>query len=65
MKILFTDLDDTLLNNQSQVSPENKAFLDEFLADGNRLALASGRPLLSVMEGKELAGLKRAGIFLS
>ena len=65
MKMLFTDLDDTLLNNQSQVSPETKAFLDEFLAAGNRLVLSSGRPLMSVMEVKELAGLTQPGIFLS
>lgn len=65
MKILFTDLDDTLLNNQSQVSPETRAFLDEFLAAGNRLVLCSGRPLVSVMEVKELAGLTQPGIFLS
>lgn len=65
MKLLFTDLDDTLLNNQSQVSPETKAFLDEFLADGNRLVLSSGRPLMSVMEVTELAGLHQPGIFLS
>lgn len=65
MKILFTDLGDTLLNSQSQVPPETKAFLDEFLADGNRLVLSSGRPLMSVMEVKELAGLHQPGIFLS
>ena len=65
MKMLFTDLDDTLLNSQSQVSPETKAFLDEFLAAGNRLVLSSGRPLMSVMEVKELAGLHQPGIFLS
>ena len=65
MKILFTDLDDTLLNNQSQVSPESKAFLDEFLASGNRLVLSSGRPLTSVLEVKEQAGLNQPGIFVS
>lgn len=65
MKLLFTDLDDTLLNNQSQVSPGTKAFLDEFLAAGNRLVLSSGRPLMSVMEVKEAAGLHQPGIFLS
>lgn len=65
MKLLFTDLDDTLLNNQSQVSPETRAFLDEFLAAGNRLVLSSGRPLMSVMEVKELTGLTQPGIFLS
>lgn len=65
MKLLFTDLDDTLLNNRSQVSPETKAFLDEFLANGNRLVLCSGRPLMSVMEVKKEAGLDQPGIFLS
>lgn len=65
MKLLFTDLDDTLLNNKSQVSPGTKAFLDAFLAAGNRLVLSSGRPLSSVMEVKESAGLHQPGIFLS
>lgn len=65
MKLLFTDLDDTLLNNKSQVSPGTKAFLDEFLAAGNRLVLSSGRPIMSVMEVKEAAGLHQPGIFLS
>lgn len=65
MKLLFTDLDDTLLNNQSLVSSESKAFLNEFLADGNRLILSSGRPLASVLEVKEQAGLNQPGIFVS
>lgn len=65
MKLLFTDLDDTLLNNHSQVSPETKVFLDEFLADGNQLVLCSGRPLMSVLEVRERAGLTQPGIFLS
>lgn len=64
MYLLFTDLDDTLLNNQSQVSPETKAFLDDFLAAGNRLVLSSGRPLLSVLEVKQEAGLTHPGIFV-
>lgn len=64
MKLLFTDLDDTLLNNKSQVSPRTKAFLDEFLAEGNRLVLCSGRTLMSVLEVKENAGLTQPGIFL-
>ena len=34
MKLLFTDLDGTLLNSDSRVSPGTKAFLDEFLAAG-------------------------------
>lgn len=65
MKLLFTDLDETLLNNQSQVSPETRAFLDEFLSSGNKLVLASGRTLMSVLEVKEQTGLNQPGIFLS
>ena len=64
MYLLFTDLDDTLLNNQSQVAPETKAFLDKYLAAGNRLVLSSGRPLLSVLEVKQKAGLDQPGIFV-
>ena len=63
MKLLFTDLDGTLLNNDSQVSPGTKAFLDDFLQAGNKLILSSGRPLLSILEVKEKAGLTQPGIF--
>lgn len=65
MKLLFTDLDGTLLNNDSEVSPKTKAFLDDFLSSGNKLILSSGRPLGSILEVKENAGLTQRGIFLS
>ncbi len=65
MKLLFTDLDGTLLNNASQVSPGTRAFLNEFLAAGNRLILSSGRPKDSVLEVKNRAGLSQPGILLS
>lgn len=65
MKLLFTDLDGTLLNHDSMVSAGTKAFLDEFLAAGNRLILSSGRPRDSVLEVKENAGLNQPGILLS
>ena len=64
MKILFTDLDGTLLNNNSEVSEGTKAFLDEFLAAGNKLVLSSGRPKDSVLEVKNNAGLTQSGILL-
>ncbi|MCM1123975.1 MAG: Cof-type HAD-IIB family hydrolase [Eubacterium sp.] len=64
MKLLFTDLDGTLLNNDSQVSAGTKAFLDEFLAAGNKLILSSGRPKNSVLEVKNNAGLTQSGIVL-
>lgn len=64
MKILFTDLDGTLLNNQSMVSEKTKSFLDEFIHAGNKLVLSSGRPLNSILEVKELAGLDYPGILI-
>jgi len=65
MKILFTDLDGTLLNNQSMVSKNTKAFLDDFIRAGHKLVLSSGRPLLSILEVKEQAGLHYPGIVIS
>lgn len=64
MKLLFTDLDGTLLNDESQISPDTRTFLDEFLAAGNRLVLSSGRPLASILEVKEAAGLTQPGILI-
>lgn len=64
MKILFTDLDGTLLNNESMVSDKTKSFLDGFIHAGNKLVLSSGRPLDSIMEVKEQAGLDYPGIFI-
>ena len=62
MKLLFTDLDGTLLNNESKVSAGTKAFLDEFLEAGNKLILSSGRPVNSVLEVARDAGLTQSGI---
>lgn len=64
MKILFTDLDGTLLNNESQVSAKTQAFLKDFIAAGNKLVLSSGRPLDSILEVKEQAKLDYPGIFI-
>lgn len=62
MKILFTDLDGTLLNNASKISARTKAFLDGFIHAGNKLVLSSGRPLDSILEVKETSGLDYAGV---
>lgn len=65
MKLLFTDLDGTLLNHNSQVSAGTKAFLDKFLSAGGKLILSSGRPKDSVLEIMRDAGLTCPGILLS
>ncbi|MCM1155580.1 MAG: Cof-type HAD-IIB family hydrolase [Roseburia sp.] len=64
MKILFTDLDGTLLNNESMISDRTKQFLDDFTRRGNKIVLSSGRPLLSVLEVKENAHLDYPGILI-
>ena len=56
-KILFSDMDGTLLKNDSTVSPETKQVLDRMTAAGHRLVLTSGRPLDSMLEVMEQEGL--------
>lgn len=48
-KILFLDLDGTLLNDNKRVSPENQQALDLAVSRGHKVVLASGRPLRSVL----------------
>lgn len=64
MKLLFTDLDGTLLNKDAQVSPGSRHFLEKFIQDGNKLLLSSGRPLPSVQEVLRSSGLPSDGILL-
>ena len=63
-KILFTDLDGTLLNNDSMISDRTKKSLDSMISSGNKLVLSSGRPLDSILEVKEQAGISYPGIFI-
>lgn len=63
-KILFTDLDGTLLNNQSLIHPEMKAALEKMIAAGHVLVLSSGRPLHSIIGIKEKADINYPGIYI-
>jgi len=63
-KILFTDLDGTLLNNRSQIDIEMKQALQDMTAAGHYLVLSSGRPLDSILEVKELAGINFPNVFI-
>lgn len=47
-KIIFTDLDGTLLDSSHQVSPKNKKLMRQALQEGHQIVIASGRPLASV-----------------
>lgn len=63
-KILFTDLDGTLLNNDSLVIHRMKKALDDFCEAGNTLVLTSGRPLNSIMHVKGHADISYKGMYI-
>lgn len=63
-KILFTDLDGTLLNNRSQIDEEMKKALKDMTDAGHYLVLSSGRPLDSILEVKDLAGIEDTNAFI-
>ena len=63
-KILFTDLDGTLLNNRSQIDEEMKQALREMTLKGHYLVLSSGRPLDSILEVKRLAGIDFPNVYI-
>ena len=46
-KILFTDLDDTLLDDNKNVAPEDVDTINEMLGVGHRFVIATGRPIYS------------------
>lgn len=48
-KILFLDLDGTLLNDKKEVTPENRAALEQARAAGCRIAISTGRALPGAM----------------
>ncbi len=63
-KILFTDLDGTLLDDKKNISPQNKEAVDEMLARGNKIVLTSGRALPSVVRQAKKLGLEFPGCYL-
>ena len=48
VKIFFTDMDDTLLNSEKQVTKENMDAISEALAAGHKIVFNTGRPLSSI-----------------
>lgn len=62
-RILFTDLDGTLLNDQKLITPGNQAAIDEALSAGHKIVIATGRPLASARIQAERMGLTREGCY--
>lgn len=63
-RILFTDLDGTLLNDAKEVTPGNQAAIDEALAKGHKIVVTTGRPLASARVCAEKAGLTKEGCYV-
>jgi len=59
MHIFFTDLDGTLLNNQSNISLELKKAIEAYVSAGHIFVLSTGRPLSSVFDV-----INRTGLYL-
>lgn len=64
MKILFTDLDGTLLNDESHISEYTKDVLKRMVEAGHKLVLSSGRPFESMMQVVENDGLNTEGLYI-
>ena len=64
-KILFTDLDDTLLDDEKNVSSEDLDTINEMLEKGHRLVIATGRPIYSAKVVANRLGLYRDGVYIA
>lgn len=63
-KILFTDLDGTLLNDDKQVSEGNRAAIQRLLDAGHYLVVSTGRPTKSGFQVVQRLGLTMPGCYM-
>lgn len=63
-KILFTDMDGTLLDSDKQVSPSLRNLLSQMINAGNRLVLNSGRTQSSIEKAMRRIGLTFPGMLI-
>ena len=64
MKILFTDLDGTLLTDDKRITPDNYAALMRALAGGHKVVITTGRPLRSAKVQAQKLGLDGEGCYI-
>ena len=63
-RMLFMDLDGTLLNDEKQISAGNRQALELALERGHGVVIATGRPLKSAMDQAHKLGLDKPGCYL-
>ncbi len=64
MKLLFTDLDGTLLTSDKTISKETQKSLLTYLDAGHKLVLSSGRPLQSILQIKETFQIPDKNVYI-
>ena len=64
MKLLFTDLDGTLLTDDKRILDADMAAIDAMLSRGHKLVLCTGRPLTSAKQLAQKYGFDKPGFFL-
>lgn len=62
-KILFTDLDGTLLDDKKDISNKNMDSINKMLDEGNRLVICTGRPIMSTMPIIKKLDLHKEGCY--
>lgn len=63
-KALFLDLDGTLLNDEKEITPGNRAAIEAALKAGHQVVITTGRPLVSATEQARRLGLTGPGCYL-
>lgn len=63
-RMLFMDLDGTLLDDRKEITPGNRQSLEQALARGHGVIITTGRPLKSAMDQARKLGLDKPGCFL-
>lgn len=64
-RILYSDLDGTLLNSDKKISDQTRKAICNLLEHGHKFVLASGRPLYSILERKNALGLPDHGMYIT
>ena len=63
-RLLFLDLDGTLLNDAKEITPGNRMALERTLQRGHGVIITTGRPLKSALEQARRLGLDKPGCYV-
>lgn len=64
-KILFTDLDGTLLDSKKNISEGNLEAIDELIKSGHKFVIATGRPIQSAIKISQRYGWTGEGYYIA